>query len=90
MWKSIFDHARRLFDLMAEVGRLRAEMIEVKAEQKASRAENAQITQNIRDIAHGLLHLKETEKLEREKLLLKLELELNKWERRLPPGEPKA
>ena len=90
MFQQLISYARQPFDLVGEVGRLRAELTDVQAELKTTRAENAQSAQNIRDIAHGLLHLKETEQLEREKLLLQLELELTKAGRRLPPNSSKS
>lgn len=87
MWKEFLAFVRQLIDLMGEIRRLRAELTEVQDQLELKRAEDAKTSQHIRDIANGLLHLKETERLEREKLMLRLELELTKFDRRLPPGK---
>ena len=85
MWKDLLNSARQLFALVQEVQRLRSEMTEVQNNLGSLREDFKQTSDNVRDIAGGLLHLHNTERLEREKLMLQLENELLKFERRLPP-----
>jgi hypothetical protein len=87
MWRQFVSYAFRLLDLVGEVTRLRKELGETKAELELIRAENLKRSQDTRDLVQTVLHLKETERLEREKLMLRLELELTKFDRRLPPGK---
>lgn len=87
MWRQLFTYTRQLFDLVNEVNRLRNDLIDVQTELKDVRAENAQSVQSIRDLAHGLVHLKETQLLERENLMLRIELELTKLDKKLPPAK---
>ncbi len=85
MIEKLFGHLRFGFDLFQEVKRLRSDMRAVQeAEQERTRRDYALATA-LAQILSKLDNLEDTERLEREKLLLQLENELLKFERRLPP-----
>lgn len=64
---------------------VRAEQTRLNAKIESLVEEQRQTERTLRDVAHGLVHLRDNDQHEREKLLLKLENELLKFERRLPP-----
>ncbi len=67
---------------------LRDEQARLKSQLEAVVEEQRQIQRTLQDITHGLVHLRDHDQHERDKLLLKLENELLKFERRLPPSAP--
>ena len=67
---------------------LRDEQARLKSQLEAVVEEQRQTERTLRDVAHGLIHLRDHDQHERDKLLLKLENELLKFERRLPPRAP--
>ena len=66
---------------------LRDEQARLKNQLELLRDQQEQSAQKIRDLAHGLVHLRDNDQHEREKMLLKLENELLKFERQLPPRD---
>ncbi len=50
--------------------------------------EQRRVERTLQDAAHGLVHLRDNDRHERERMLLKLQNELLKFERRLPPRDP--
>ncbi len=87
MWAKFFGWLRFLFDLFEEMQTLSANQEGLKAQVELLTENQRQTERTIRDVAHGLIHLRDNDQHEREKLLLKLENELLKFERRLPPSE---
>lgn len=66
---------------------VRDEQERLKNKWEALQDKQEQSSLEIRDLIHGLIHLRDNDQHEREKLSLKLENELLKLERRLPPTE---
>lgn len=82
--KQLLDYVRQLFALTQTLE-------ENKREIKELRQEVEQLTGVVRHLAYDLRFSLNDEKHEREKLVLKLENEMLKFERRLPPSkEPEA
>lgn len=88
MWLKFFGWLRFIFDLFEETQDVRAEQARLNAKIESLVEEQRKTERTLRDVAHGLVHLRDNDKHEREKLLLKLENELLKFERRLPPRDP--
>ena len=86
MWAKFFGWVRFLFDLFEDMQDLRDEQARLKNQLELLREQQEQSAQKIRDLAHGLVHLRDNDQHERDKLLLMLENELLKFERRLPPS----
>jgi hypothetical protein len=84
MFKAIFDNLRFLFTFVEEVRRLRSEQKELRQAVEDMEKGYLVLSGAVREIAKDFSHLKESEQHEREKLLLRLENELLKFERRLP------
>jgi hypothetical protein len=77
MWKELFNLFRQLLTLAQDVDRN-------KAENERLREELHELTRVVHGMAHDLRRLAESEENQREKLLLRLENELLRFERRLP------
>jgi len=85
MLKSIFENLKFLFTFVDEVRRLRIEQKEMREAMEDIERGYSFLASAVRELAKDIAHSKETDKMEREALLLKLEVELLKFERRLPP-----
>ncbi len=79
MFKQIYALARQLVTLMKDVQKL-------KAEQKEFRQELRVLIEIVRQLKYEQQRDRENATHEREKLLLRLENALLRFERRLPPG----
>jgi len=79
MFKQIYALARQLVTLMQDVQKL-------KAEQKEFRQELRVLIEIVRQLKYEQQRDRENATHEREKLLLRLENALLRFERRLPPG----
>ncbi len=76
MWRDVFNFAGRLWGLLEDT--------------RQNKAEIKQMRQELRMLAFEVRRLAEHGAHEREKLLLKLENQLLRFERRLPGGKHKA
>ena len=81
MWKQIFDWLKGQFTLMGDVARLQHENTELKRKFEDN-------TDLLRQILFEMQRDRDHWRHEHEKLLLQLENELLKFERRLPPPRP--
>ena len=82
MWKQFYEWAKLLFLLAQETRQIRADVSEMQRELE-------ELTAAVRDLAYELRRNKENEMHERDKLLLKLENDLLRFERRLTSGRAK-
>lgn len=82
MLKHLFNLARQLLSLVQDTERNRAEIKEIRQELK-------ELTAILQHLGHEQRRLSEHESHEREKLLLRVQNELLKLERRLPGGRQK-
>lgn len=85
MITKIMESIKLLFTLFDEIQRLRDKQRQFDERLEAEKHLRNQDTQAIRDLTHELLRLRDHDQHEREKLMLRLENELLKFERRLPP-----
>jgi len=84
VFKQLLDYVRQLFAVTQTLE-------ENKQEIKELRQEVEQLTDAVRHLAYELRYSLNDEKHEREKLALKLENEMLRFERRLPPPrEPES
>lgn len=88
MWSKFFGWLRFIFDLFEEMQDVRAEQARLNAKIESLVEEQRETERTLQNVAHGLVRLRDNDQHEREKLLLKLENELLKFERRLPPSDP--
>ncbi len=88
MWANFFGWIRFLFDLFEEMRTLRENQARLETRLESLIEEQRQTENALRDVAHGLVHLRDNDQHERDKLLLMLENELLKFEHRLPPSAP--
>jgi hypothetical protein len=82
MWKELFSLFRQLLTLAQDTDRN-------KTENEKLREELDELTQFVHGMAHELRRATEHEAHEREKLALRLENALLRFERRLPGGKEK-
>ena len=87
MWAKFFGALKLLFNLIEELESLREEQKSLEARFEALREQQTKSAQTMRDIMHDLIRLRDHDQHEREKMLLQLENELLKFERRLPPRD---
>ncbi|MEN3335126.1 MAG: hypothetical protein V7641_4491 [Blastocatellia bacterium] len=80
---------KQLYDLIKQLLSLARETQQNKAEIKELRQELKELTAVVQRLAYEIHRVSENEGHEREKLALRLENELLKFERRLPSGNPK-
>jgi len=80
MWKQIFEMAKRLFMLAEDTKRNRDEIKELREEVR-------RLTAALERLAYETRRVGDRDENEREKLALRLENEMLKFERRLPQGE---
>ena len=88
MWSNFFGWVRFLFDLFDEMKKLRESHERLEARLELLVEEQRRIERTLQDVTHGLIHLRDNDQHERERLLLMLENELLKFERQLPPRNP--
>jgi predicted nucleic acid-binding Zn-ribbon protein len=82
MWTKVVDLARLLFTFSEGLQQNRADIKELQRELRDLTSRVQQLSNEIRRVAENEAH-------EREKLGLRLENELLKFERRLPGNQPK-
>ncbi len=80
MWQKPSDLARTLFTFGETLQQNRADIKELQREVR-------QLSMALQLLARYVQHGRESEKQEREKMILQLENQLLKFERRLPPGK---
>jgi len=80
MWKQILELAKRLFMLAEDTKRNRDEIRELREEVR-------RLTGVVERLAYEIHRVGDKEGHEREQLALRLENELLKFERRLPPAK---
>ena len=80
---------KQLYDLIKQLLLLAQETQKNKAEIKELRQELKELTAVVQRLAYEIHRTSENETHEREKLALRLENQLLKFERRLPSGNPK-
>lgn len=83
--EKFFGYFRGLLDVVQELQSLRRDVSALQEAERQRQINDTIIIARIREIAQEFVHLKENQKLEREKLTRDLEIELLKMERRLPP-----
>ena len=79
---------KQLYDLVKQLLLLARETQQNKTEIKELRQELKDLTAIVQRLAYEIHRTSENETHEREKLVLRLENELLKFERRLPSGKP--
>ena len=82
MWKQVFDFSGRLWGLLEDTQQNKSEI-------KALRPELRDLTADVRALAYELRRVAEHDLHEREKLALRLENELLRFELRLPAPKGK-
>lgn len=80
MWKQIFEMAKRLFMLAEDTKRNRDEIKELREEVR-------RLTAALERLAYETRRVGDRDESEREKLALRLENEMLKFERRLPQAK---
>lgn len=80
MWKQIFDMAKRLLLLAEDTKRNRDEIKELRQEVR-------NLTAAVERLAYEIHRVSEKDDHEREKIVLKLDNALLRFERRLPSGK---
>ncbi len=85
MWTKFFASVKLLMGLFEELQSFHEEQKRFKDQLEAFESSRAEDAQLLRDLAHELLRLRDHDQHEREKIMLRLEVELLKFERRLPP-----
>ena len=83
MWKELFSLFRQLLTLARDTDRNKTEIENL-------REEFDELTKLVHGMAHEMRRLGEHDAHEREKLALRLENELLRFECRLPGGKPKG
>ena len=78
MWKKLYEVLTRLFALTQKVERHDKELVELRQEIK-------ELTSIIQRLVYELQRISEREVHEREKMQLRLENQLLRFQRRLPP-----
>jgi predicted nucleic acid-binding Zn-ribbon protein len=89
MWKEIYEWATQLLVLSKETERNRTDIKEVREEVERLTLIVQGLAFEIKRLSEKIDYARETETHEREKLALKLENEMLKFERRLPAGNEK-
>ncbi|MGI8640457.1 MAG: hypothetical protein ACR2MG_11010 [Pyrinomonadaceae bacterium] len=87
MWKEIYEWAIQLLVLSKETERNRADIKDVREEVERLTLIVQGLAFEIKRLSEKIDHAYENETHEREKLALKLENEMLKFERRLPSGD---
>ncbi len=89
MWKSIFEVMRQILNMTEKTQKNTTDIKELREELKNFSAETQAELQNLRSaierLAFEIQRLSERERHEREKLILRLENRLLRYERGLPP-----
>lgn len=80
MWQKIADLTKLVFSFGETLQQNRSDIKELQREVR-------QLTTALQLLAQEVRHMRETQQTEQEKTLLRLENELLKFERRLPPGK---
>ena len=80
MWRDIYEAIKTVMLLAEELQQNREEIKEIRQELR-------QLTGIVQRLAADLQHTREREASEREKLILQLQNELLRFDRRLPPTE---
>lgn len=80
MWKKLYEVLTRLFALTQKVERHDKEIVELRQEIK-------ELTSVMQRLVYEIQRISEREMHEREKMQLRLENQLLRFQRRLPPGK---
>jgi hypothetical protein len=80
MWKKLYEVLTRLFALTQKVERHDKEIVELRQEIK-------ELTSVMQRLVYEIQRISERELHEREKMQLRLENQLLRFQRRLPPGK---
>ncbi len=80
MWQKLSDLARSVLTFGEALQQNRADIKELQHEVR-------QLSMALQLLAREVQHTRESEKQEREKIILQLENQLLRFERRLPPGK---
>ncbi len=86
MWRNLFNFTGRLWSLLEDAQQNKTEIKELRHELR-------DLAVQVRAVVYDVRRVAETDAHEREKMLLRLENELLRFERRLPPpkkGEKRA
>jgi predicted RNase H-like nuclease (RuvC/YqgF family) len=81
MWRQLYDYARQLLTLKVQTEKNAADIKEMRQELK-------DLTAVVQRLAFEVQRLRDNEVHEREKMALRLENALLRFERRLPPAPP--
>ena len=87
MWQKIVELARLVWSLGQKTERNSEDIHTLQAENKRLTAAVTQLIFEVQRLRDEIGHLRKDEMNEREKMALRLENELLKFERRLPPGK---
>ena len=83
MWRQFYDYAKQLMGLAEKTEKNIADIKEIRQELK-------ELTAAVQRLAYEVHRNQENEAHEREKMVLRLENALLRFERRLPPSRPSA
>lgn len=89
MWKEFFEYAKQVFALHQETQKNKASIQALQDDLKEARQEIKELTDAVRRLAYEIHRVGEDDRHEREKLVLQLENEMLKFERRLLTGQSK-
>ncbi len=81
MWKNLYDLTKKLFSLTKDTEQNKADIKELQQRLR-------DLSATVERMAYEIRFVRETERHEREKIVLQLENEMLKFERRLPPPKP--
>ncbi len=94
MFKQIYEYTRDILTISREVQENKSDIKDAKTEIRELRKENKILRDNFSDLllivqklSFDIQQVTEREKSEREKIILQLENEILKFERRLPEGK---
>ncbi len=87
MWKKFYDLAKLVLTYGQQLQRHQKTIEALEQEVKQLTTITQQMYFEMRRMQDEFRHVQDNEQHEREKLLLRLEIEILKFERRLPPGK---
>jgi len=88
MWNQIGDYLRQIFLVQQETQKNKADIAELRQELKDVQKELRNLTAAMQQIAHEVIRNHQNEAHEREKMALRLEVQLLRSGRQLPMGKP--
>jgi hypothetical protein len=87
MWKKIYEIIKDIFLLQRETQQNKEDIKELRNEVKQVRDEMQKLILIVQKLSFDIQDIRNREESEREKLALRLENEMLKFERRLPQGK---